>query len=124
MDVRINIDKRFEKDLKPLTLKDNEAIKKRVNLLIDIIRTGQNPSRYLNALHRVRLSDNLEGSLYTFKVTQNLRIILTSEQDPLFGEHILTLLRVVRHSEQEKSFKSMEESLYQSFLNRNTRDNG
>lgn len=124
MDVRIDIDKKFDKDLKKLSAKDNDTIAKKLNHLIELIRTGQNTSSRLFKLHKIHFQENLDSSLYVFKVNTDLRILLTSEEDPLFDEHILTLLRVVHHKDLEKIYSGLAQSLYQSFINKRNDLNG
>jgi len=118
MEVRINITKGFEKDLGKLTSQEQSAIKKKLNYLIELIRSGNSTSSHLYRLHKIHLIEKLESSLYIFKVNKDIRIILTSENDPLFDEHLLTLLKVVRHKDLEKSFKSVSESIYQSLIHK------
>ena len=44
-------------------------------------------------------------------------MILTVDDDPIFGQIIITLMKLVRHSDIEKGYKSVMESLYQNRLN-------
>ena len=118
MEVRINITKGFEKDLGKLTSQEQSTVKKKLNYLIELIRSGNSTSSHLYRLHKIHLIEKLESSLYIFKVNKDIRIILTSENDPLFDEHLLTLLKVVRHKDLEKSFKSVSESIYQSLIHK------
>jgi len=118
MDVRIDIDKKFDKDLKKISSKDNETIAKKINILIGLIRNDQDTSKHLLKLHKIQFSENLDSSLYVFKVNNKLRILLTSEEDPLFDEHILTLLRIAHHKDLNRLYSGLAESLYQSFINK------
>jgi mRNA-degrading endonuclease YafQ of YafQ-DinJ toxin-antitoxin module len=124
IDVRIDIDKKFDKDLKKLTSVEKSMIEKKINLIIDLIRAEQSTSQHLSKIHKFHFGADMDSSLYVLRVNKDLRIILTSEEDPLFNEHILTLLRVVRHDDLDKTFKGIGESLFQSFLNRGGQENG
>ena len=118
MEVRIDITKAFEKDLGKFSTQEQSAISKKINHLIELIRSENSTSSHLYRLHKINLIENLESSLYIFKVNKDIRIILTSENDPLFDEHLLTLLKIVRHKDLEKSFKSVSESIYQSLIHK------
>lgn len=124
MDVRIDISKGFDKDLGRFSSQEQFVVKNKLNYLIDVIKSGTSSNQLLYRLHKIQLIGNLESSLYILKVNKDIRIILTSESDPLFDEHILTLLKIVRHGDLDKSFKSITESLYQSLINRKGEENG
>lgn len=124
IDVRIDIDKKFDKDLKNLTSVEKNLIEKKVNLVIDLMRAKQSTSHHLSKIHKFHFGADMDSSIYALKVNKDLRIILTSEEDPLFNEHILTLLRVVKHDDLDKTFRGIGESLNQSFLNKGGNQNG
>ena len=116
MEILIEITKSFEKDLKRLSQNEQEKIKEKINLLVDILReTGSH--RQLYRLHKIQLPFNLTSSLFVYKIDLHFRTILTFENDPLFNQTVLTLFRVVRHKDLEKSFKSVADSLYQNLYN-------
>lgn len=124
MDVRIDIDKKFDKDLKKLSSLDQNTIAKKINQLIDLLKDNQNTSNHLHKIHKFHFGANLDSSLYVLKTNKDLRVILTSEEDPLFGEHILTLLRIVKHDDLDKTFRGIAESFNQSFLFKGGKENG
>ena len=123
MDVQIDITKDFEKDLKKMTKSDNQMISKKINYLIEQIRNDQSIGRNLYRLHKVSPIGNLDSSLYLLKINKTIRAIVTFEDDPLFDQKIITLVRVAHHDKIEKIFKGIQESFYQSFL-RQRRENG
>ena len=116
MDVRIDIDKKFDKDLKKISSLDQNTIAKKINQVVELLKDNQNTSSHLNKIHKFHFGGNLDSSLYVLKINKDLRIILTSEEDPLFDEHILTLLRIVKHDDLDKTFRGLAESFNQSFL--------
>jgi hypothetical protein len=59
-----------------------------------------------------------ESSLYTLKVSYQLRLILSVDEDPIFGQVIFTLFRVVKHDDLDKAYRGVAESLYQDLLYR------
>ena len=122
MDVQIDITKEFDKDLKKATKSDNQMISKKINYLIDLIRDNQKIGRHLYRLHRIPSMDNLDSSLYVYKINTTIRVIMTFEDDPLFDQKVIPLLRVVHHDKLENTFKGLQESIYQSYLNQRRRN--
>jgi hypothetical protein len=43
---------------------------------------------------------------------------LSVDEDPIFGQVIFTLFRVVKHDDLDKAYKSVAQSLYQDLLHR------
>jgi mRNA-degrading endonuclease YafQ of YafQ-DinJ toxin-antitoxin module len=117
MDVQIDITDEFEKDLVKISKSDNQIITKKIDYLIQLLNNDQNINRHLYRLHKIAPINDLNSSLYIFKVNTTIRIILTYEDDPIFDQKIITLLRVVNHSKLDKVFKGLQESIYQSYLN-------
>jgi hypothetical protein len=46
-------------------------------------------------------------------------VILTVDEDPIFGQVIFTLFRVIQCDDLEQAYKSVAESLYQDLLHQN-----
>ncbi|MEA5532409.1 hypothetical protein [Crocosphaera sp. XPORK-15E] len=65
-----------------------------------------------------------ESSLYTLKISQQLRVILAVDEDPIFGQVIFTLFRVVKHDDLDQAYQSIAESLYQEILHDNRETSG
>jgi hypothetical protein len=55
-------------------------------------------------------------TLLPLKISQTLSVILTVDEDPIFGQIIFTLFRAIQHSNLDKAYKSVAEALYQDFL--------
>lgn len=117
MDVLIESTKNFEKDLDKLS-KDERAITvKKINDCASLF--PNNKSDGYRKLRRIPLLSGLNGydsSLYTLKVSQKLRAILTVDEDPIFGQVIFTLFRVINHDDLGKAYQGIAESLYQEIL--------
>jgi mRNA-degrading endonuclease YafQ of YafQ-DinJ toxin-antitoxin module len=123
MDVQINITKDFDKDLKKMSSSDNQSISVKINYLIDLLRADQKIGRQLYRLHKIPQVGDLDSSIYLYKINKTIRIVLTFEDDPLFDQKIITLLRAVHHDKLESTFKGLQEAIYQSYLNQR-RKNG
>ncbi len=117
-EILVETTKSFDKDLKKLSEKEQNLISEKLNFLISSIREKGN-TKQLYRLQKLKLPNDLSSSLFVFKIDVQLRAILTFEKDPLFNQSVMTLMRVVRHSDLDKTFKSVSESLYQDMVNFN-----
>ena len=122
MNILFQESSKFEKDLKSFEDKDQKRIISKINLYCssDEKTFHQNAYRPLKVL----LPGDLGSSLYTLRVGKDIRVILTFEDDPIFEQTIITLLRVVRHKSLERAFKGIAESLYQGKVNFGEGNNG
>ncbi|MEY2979149.1 MAG: hypothetical protein RLZZ435_3288 [Cyanobacteriota bacterium] len=117
VDVLIESTKSFEKDLDKLSGDEKIAAVTKINDCASLF-PNQKSDGY-RKLRRIPLSLGLNGyesSLYTLKVSQKLRVILTVDEDPIFGQVIFTLFRVVKHDDLDKTYRGIAESLYQEIL--------
>lgn len=109
--------KKFEKDIAELPKREAERVISRLNQNCSLLK--QEPAAFYRTVHRPiipQLTNGMESTLYSMRVGRDIRILLTIDEDPLFDQVIVTLLRLVRHKDLEKAFKSIAESLYQSAL--------
>src|SRR5271157_1411890 len=65
--------------------------------------------------HRIMLRGGLESTLYVLRAGRDLRVIMTVDEDPIFGQIVITLLRVVRHKELDKVYRGLAESIYREW---------
>lgn len=120
MDVLIESTRGFEKDLDRLSEDEKAVTVKKINDCASLFPTQK--TDVYHKLRRLPLFSDLNGyesSLYTLKVSQKLRVILAVDEDPIFGQVIFTLFRVVKHDDLDKAYKVVAESLYQELLHRN-----
>lgn len=61
---------------------------------------------------QIQLKGGLGSSLYSLRVGRDLRLILTVDDDPVFGRTLVTLFRVVRHDELGRAYRSIARQLY------------
>lgn len=114
MNVNFQITKNFEKDSKKFGTNDKQTISKSINTYCALlIQKGKVRSRQLYQPHLIKLSGNLDSSLYVLKAARHIRVILTIDEDPIFDQFIITLLRVVNTEEAERAYMSASQSLYQ-----------
>lgn len=109
--------KNFEKDLRKFEKKDQVKIIEKLNNQCNAFINDKSTFN----LHILKpftfiLKDGLQPTLYCLRVSKDIRIILTVDEDPIFEQTIFTLLRVVRHDGLNTAYKSIGELLYQQFL--------
>ena len=109
--------KKFEKDLASLPEQDIRRVVAALNQYGVVVR--DNPTTpYPKAFqpHIPQLKDGLDATLYALRIGRDIRAILTVDDDPLFDQVIIRLLRVVRHEKLERAYKGLSEFLYQDLL--------
>jgi hypothetical protein len=117
VDVLIESTSSFEKDLGRLSEDEKTAAVQKINNCASLFPTQK--ADVYRKLRRLPLPSDINGyesSLYTLRVSQKLRVILTVDEDPIFGQVIFTLFRVVKHDDLDKAYKGVAESLYQGLL--------
>jgi len=67
---------------------------------------------------QIQLKGGLGSSLYTLRVDPDIRLILAVDEDPIFGQTLLTLFRIVRHGELGRAYRSIAQLLYRDQLER------
>ena len=117
MDILIESTKGFENDLTKLSEDERAAAIQTINDCASLFPT-QKADLYRKLRH-LPLPTNLNGyesSLYTLTVSPTLRVIWAVDEDPIFGQVIFTLFRVVKHDDLDRAYQSVAESLYQDML--------
>ena len=109
--------KKFEKELSKFPQREKTQIILKLNQYSQLLNSDSREF-YKHAYQPLKMNfvDGDESSLYVLQVSRDVRIIMTIDDDPLFDQILITLLHVVRHSNLEKVFKSIAESLYQRSL--------
>ncbi|MCP4696524.1 MAG: hypothetical protein GY862_06715 [Gammaproteobacteria bacterium] len=115
MELLIESTKTFENDLERLSENEKSAVLDEVNLCASLFQTKK--AHFYGKLRRVSLSSDLNGydsSLYKLKVSQKLRMILTIDEDPIFGKVVFTLFRTVKRDDIDKAYRETADFLYQA----------
>ena len=113
MRLSFEVTERFQRDLSRFAAIDRARITKRVQFLGDLFAGDrQGFYKYVTRPITIRLSGDLESSLWVARVSNDIRLLFTAEEDPVFDELVVTLLRVVRHGELLPAFKQLANSLY------------
>ena len=114
MDILIESTIAFEQDLGELASEMNIAVIESVNHCARFFPTQKHFA--YDQLQRLPLrsqSNGYESSLYVLKVVEKLSVILTIDEDPIFGQVVFTLFRAVEQNELDRAYQSVAESLYQ-----------
>lgn len=117
MNVNFQITKNFEKDLKKFGAQDKQIITESINKYCSLLPlNGKARSRQFYQPHTIKLTGNLDSSLYVLKVARHIRVILAIDEDPLFDQFLITLLRAVNTDEVDQAYTIVSQSLYQPIL--------
>ena len=117
MDILIESTRNFEQDLERLSNEEKAITVKKINDCASLFPTQKvDVYRKLRRLSLLSGLNGYESSLYTLKVSQKLRVILAVDEDPIFGQVIFTLFRVVEHDDIDTVYRGIAESLYQDIL--------
>lgn len=117
IDVLIESKKGFEQELSSLSEDEKALTVQKINDCASLFQ-NQKAGHQCQLFHLPILSDlnGYESSLYTLKVSQELRVILAVDEDPIFGQVIFTLFRVVKQNDLDTAYKGVAEALYQELL--------
>ncbi len=119
MEVKVDIEQHFEEDTNSLAPWENTTVTVGINMLINFLRRDVDINSLLSKTDTTDIYEGLDSSLRIFRIeiveNDYLNILLTSEDDPLFEQHILTLFRVVRDDEVLSATKNLLEILVKNF---------
>ena len=112
----VKIVESFDQDIKKLSPQDSQKVNHKLDLVFSHIQQG-NIQFLTNNLKKLSIPiSTYTSSLYILKIDRKLRIILFFEDDPIFSQKIVTLLRVFVFGDFEKIIKGLTESYYQKEL--------
>ena len=117
MDLLVEYTKTYEKDLKGFSELNRERIETKIEEVCQSFL--DNPSDIYNHASlpfKIKSYKAFNSSLSAIPVGQKIRILVTIDQDPIFDQLIVTLIKVVKTSHLHQAFKSIAESLYQDNL--------
>ncbi|MBD2629357.1 hypothetical protein [Trichormus variabilis] len=116
MDILIESTKDFEKDLEQFTDTEKFRIIKEMNCYFELL-SSENNSFYQNSeqLRNIKLNHSYDSTIYSLKINDTQRIILTIDDDPIFGCILVTLFRIVKAEDAQKAYNAIAEFIYQDF---------
>ena len=113
MEIIIESTQRFENSLAQLDQKFKELVIEKINDCTQ--QFSKNKMCVYNNLEKLKflsLPNNYQSSLYVLKLSSNLRIILTIDEDPIFSQTIFTLFDIVEPQDLEQSHKEIAADIY------------
>lgn len=116
MDILIESTKDFEKDLEKFTDTEKFRIIKEMNRNFELL-SSENNSFYEHSeqLRNIKLNHDYDSTIFCLKINQEQRIILTIDDDPIFGCLLITLFRLVNSEEAQQAYNAIAEFIYQDF---------
>jgi hypothetical protein len=81
----------------------------------------ENRPQFFSELYQplpIHLKGGLGSSLYSLRVDVDTSIILTVDEDPIFGQTVVTLFRAVPRGEEQRAYRSITHLLYGGQLDR------
>lgn len=112
----------FKKRAAALGKQEQEKLNHHVQKLADSYKNGMAFfNKNVSQPYQFKLKNNLESSLYSAKVSPNLRLILSVDEDPLFNQLAITLFDITDKEKEVNTFKKIGERIY---LSENLLDNG
>ena len=112
--VLIEITRGFAKDEESLPKSDGKLIETAINELVKTTRKGEWP-RKLYRTHGVIFPEGIlsrNSTLYMYKVTTSHTVILTLDEDPLFNQRIIKLMRIAKREESSEIFNDVAKLIY------------
>ena len=117
MDLVYHYTKGFEYDLSQLSQATKECMAADINKYGQLLLT--NPPEFYQHAHQpypIKLVNGYESSLYTLPTGAPMNVIATVDEDPIFDQLLVTLMRAVRADEVSQAYTSVAQSLYQDWL--------
>ena len=117
MEILFESTRHFEKELTAFKNEERKIIINHINQSAQLFLTNKlTLFKKLRRLHKVNLINDYESTLYSLKVSDSLRVILTIDEDTLFEQVVFTLFRVVRKSLASQAYKAVAKLIYADFL--------
>ena len=116
MNLLFNTTEEFETDLSNFDQLTRDQIAERVNLVAhEWLHDKQAFAQHARQPYAVALDNGYQSSLYAVQVEPNVCALLTIEDDPIFEQVIVTLLRVVESAQLDATYHALVEALYRDF---------
>lgn len=117
MDILFNSTEAFEKDIQRFDSSVRKRIAYRINEVAQaFIKNRRTFAQIARKPYKIKLNNGFKSSLYSVKLDEpDIRIILTIEDDPIFDQGIVTLMRVVNRGNLREAYSASAMSLYQDF---------
>ena len=120
MEIIIESTQRFETSIAQLDQECKQSVIEKINDCTQQFSKDKMPVyNNLEQLKFLSLPNNYQSSLYTLRVSPNLKVILTIDEDPIFSQTIFTLFDVVDSQDLEKAQVEIASDLYRDLTTTN-----
>ncbi|SKB11717.1 conserved hypothetical protein [Planktothrix sp. PCC 11201] len=117
MEIIFESTEEFEADLNTHSEAEHDIIVQQLHEYFALLlEDKRDRDKRIHQFYQFDFLEDYGSSLYSFIVNYYLRVILTIDDDPIFGRTIITLFRVVDSQVAAKVYQQVGESIYQSFL--------
>ena len=116
MDIVFESTEQFEQELKTFSESERYNIISQVNLCSQLLPNGYSVSNSLEQLEKISLINDYDSSLYSLKVSPDIKAILTIDEDPIFDRFTITLFRVVNREDARKAYQEVARAIYQDLM--------
>lgn len=105
----------FEQELHAFDAALQERTVQRINEVAQAFLTDRQLfAQQARKPYNIPMYNGFDSSLYSIIVKPDLRVILTVDEDPLFDQAIVTLLRVVKRPALYNTYTAVAQALYQN----------
>lgn len=114
-DILVEIFEGFDNDEKTLSKDESNQLTDILNKLVQHLRTVSWNPRFYKPRQAVfpKHVKRENCSLYLFRATPSIYIVLTFDDDPLFNQKILGLFRIANSSNKLELYNDIAQKLYQ-----------
>ncbi len=115
MKLKIKNNSSFTRKFKKLPETEQNQINLHIKKLANSFQNGKTYfNNHISQPYQFALKNNLDSSLYASKVSQDIRVILSIDEDPLFNNLEVNLFDIANKNEEETIFRRVGESIYRS----------
>lgn len=107
----------FEKEIGYLDDNERLLIVNEINNYFSLLLS--NPVKFYSKIEQplqFKLVNNYDSSLYILPINDQLKLIFTLDEDPIFEQIIITLFRLVKNPDSIEVYQETGDLLYHDFL--------
>ncbi|MGI0480492.1 hypothetical protein ACN4EE_06845 [Geminocystis sp. CENA526] len=107
----------FEKEIGYFDDNERLLIVNEINNYFSLLLS--NPVKFYSKIEQplqFKLVNNYDSSLYILPINDQLKLIFTVDEDPIFEQIIITLFRLVKNPDSIKVYQETGDLLYHDFL--------
>jgi len=113
MELSFNTTEEFEKDLRSLDTATRTEMVDKINRVAQMF--SENKAEFAKQVTKplIKMGNGYNSSLYIVRVAPNIRVVMAVDDDPIFEQVIVTLLRAVKRVKVKEAVNQAAQDLYQ-----------